>query len=187
MKTITTLTIIISAALGFAACAASKSETVMSSNQNSSPTLSPVENERKRNRAVIEDFFAKLEAMDIAGFVNLFDEYGVQEMPYSPAGFPKKLEGRAAINKQYGGLPQNYNSMKFTNRVWHESVDPNKFVVEYHGLIDVKNGKPYNNDYIGVFELKGGKITRYVEYFNPIILQEAFGKDLNKNFNAENK
>lgn len=146
---------------------------------------SNAEAQRQKNRRVVEDFFARLEAFDINGFVNLFDENGVQIMPYSPAGFPKELRGRAAIVKQYGGLPQNFTSMKFTNRVWHETTDPEKFIVEYRGVIGVKaTGKPYNNDYIGVFELRGGKIIRYVEYFNPLILQESFGEGLQKNFNV---
>lgn len=189
------LTVIGFAALVLTNCAAntSRGESVSSNNQISnqnatSPAVtagtSNIDQERTRNRRIVEDFFTRLEAMDIRGFVSLFDEAGVQEMPYSPAGFPKELRGRAAIEKQYGGLPQSYNSMRFINRVWYETVDPAVFVVSYKGVIDVKNGKPYNNDYVGIWQLRDGKIIRYREHFNPIILREAFGKNLDKNFNV---
>lgn len=162
-----------------------KTLTTVATIKNADGTNSNSDSERQQNRTTVEAFFARLEAMDIAGFVELFDENGVQQMPYAPEGFPKELRGRAAIQKQYGGLPANYTGMKFTNRVWFETTDPQTFVVEYKGVITVKaTGKPYNNDYIGIFQLKNGKITRYVEYFNPIILQQSFGTDLQKNFNV---
>jgi ketosteroid isomerase-like protein len=145
-------------------------------------------NARRENKAVVENFFARLEAMDIPGFIALWDEAGVQLMPFSPAGFPKELRGRAAIQKQYGGLPENYTGMRFTDRVYHEAIDPEIFIVEYHGEINVKaTGKPYNNDYIGVFQVKNGKLVKFTEYFNPIILQESFGADLQKNFSVDSK
>lgn len=185
IKAIACFATFISVATFLADCAANSTKgdvSAMTIEQSSAAQTQ--QQERDRNRAIVEAFFDRLEAMDIAGFVQLFDENGVQEMPYSPNGFPKELRGRAAIQKQYGGLPQNFNSMKFTNRIWYETVNPEKFIVEYKGVIDVKNGKPYNNDYIGVFELKNGKIVKYIEYFNPLILQEAFGKNLQQNFNV---
>lgn len=145
-------------------------------------------NARRENKAVVENFFSRLEAMDIPGFIALWNEAGVQLMPFSPAGFPKELRGRAAIQKQYGGLPENYTGMRFTDRVYHETIDPEIFIVEYHGEINVKaTGKPYNNDYIGVFRVKDGKLVKFTEYFNPIILQESFGADLEKNFSVDGK
>ncbi|HLL83927.1 MAG TPA: nuclear transport factor 2 family protein, partial [Longimicrobium sp.] len=63
---------------------------------------------RTANRAAIEEFFSGLEAMDVQRAVGAFAEDGVQVMPYSPEGFPKRLDGRAAILRQYSGLPENY-------------------------------------------------------------------------------
>jgi len=146
--------------------------------------MEKADGERGRNLETVEAFFARLEAMDIGGFVGLWDENGVQAMPFSPEGFPKELRGRAAIRKQYESLPQNYSSMTFTRRI-HPTVNPEIFVVEYKGRIDVKQtGKPYDNTYVGVFRVKQGKVFRFTEYFNPIILQEAFGESLQSNFNV---
>lgn len=143
--------------------------------------------EQEKNRAAVERFFERLEAMDIKGFIEVWDERGVQEMPFAPEGFPKRVDGREAIFNQYKGLPENYTGMIFPRTI-RATDDPQIFFVEYKGIINVKaTDKPYNNDYVGKFEVVNGKIVRFTEYFNPIILQQAFGGDLQKNFNVEKK
>lgn len=140
---------------------------------------------RLQNRVVIEEFFTRLESMNIDYWLELWNDSGVQEMPYSPAGFPKRLEGKAAIKQQYSSLPKNFHSMQFVNRVVHETSNPSIFIVEYRGIIDVKlTGKPYNNLYCGVFTIRDSKLVHFKEYFDPIILQTAFGTQLQKNFNV---
>jgi ketosteroid isomerase-like protein len=140
---------------------------------------------RLQNREVIEQFFTRLESMNIDYWLELWDESGLQEMPYSPEGFPKQLEGKAAIKQQYSSLPENFHSMQFVDRVVHETLDPSIFIVEYRGIIDVKlTGKPYNNLYCGIFTIQNGKLVHFKEYFDPIILQTAFGTQLQENFNV---
>ena len=53
----------------------------------------------------MEGFFAALEAMDIPRMLALWAEDGVQVMPFSPEGFPRRLEAREALRRQYSGLP----------------------------------------------------------------------------------
>lgn len=61
---------------------------------------------------------------------------------------------------------------------------PNKVIVQYNGIIPLKDGGEYNNNYIGIFEIKNGKIEKFTEYFDPFILENAFGKKLQENFNV---
>ncbi|MBW4569155.1 MAG: hypothetical protein KME31_14385 [Tolypothrix carrinoi HA7290-LM1] len=66
-----------------------------------------------------------------------------------------------------------------------ETSDPAVFIVEFKGVIDVKlTGKTYNNNYCGVFTIQNSKLVHYKEYFDPIILQTAFGTKLQENFNV---
>lgn len=62
--------------------------------------------------------------------------------------------------------------------------DPNKVIVQYQGIIPLKAGGEYNNNYVGIFEIKNGKIEKFTEYFDPFILENAFGKKLQDNFNV---
>lgn len=143
----------------------------------------PADAERARNRQVVEDFFAALEAMDLERFVGLWAEDGVQSMPFSPEGFPRRLEGREAVRNQYRSLPENYRSMRFPREILAMD-DPARFVVRYTGEIELKDGGLYDNSYVGLFTVRDGQIAEFVEYFDPIILQRAFGDQLQQNFNV---
>lgn len=55
-------------------------------------------------------------------------------------------------------------------------IDPNWVLVEYRGQIEVlATDRSYNNHYCGLFQLHNGKICLFREYYNPIVLTEAFG------------
>lgn len=82
-----------------------------------------------QNREVVEEFFTRLESMNIDYWLELWDDSGVQEMPYSPQGFPKRLEGKAAIKQQYSSLPKNFHSMRFVDRVVYETTEPGRWEV----------------------------------------------------------
>lgn len=55
---------------------------------------------------------------------------------------------------------------------------------EYHGEIELKSGGTYNNDYCGLFHVVNGKLVLFREFFNPIILQRAFGDALSEMFSV---
>lgn len=141
---------------------------------------------RDRNLQVVQTFYSLLEAKDIDSWIELWDAKGVQEMPFSPQGFPTRLEGKDAVYRQYSSLPKNYTSMKFPNLVIYPMLDPNLVLAEYRGEIQIAaTGKQYNNRYIGLFRLRDGKIVLFKEYFNPTILTESFGSGLGENFNTK--
>ncbi len=113
-----------------------------------------------------------------------WQEGGEQWMPLSPAQFPSSLIGKAAIHNQYKDLPQNFSSMQF-HRGLHPTEDPNKVIVEYSGDIELAAGGRYDNVYAAIVETQDGKVRRFTEYFDPTVLTEAFGLDLQANFNVE--
>jgi ketosteroid isomerase-like protein len=55
--------------------------------------------------------------------------------------------------------------------------DPNITFVKYKGKIKLKNDAGwYENDYYSTFKFnEEGKITEYVEIFNPIVAARGFG------------
>lgn len=138
---------------------------------------------REQNARVVEEFFAALEAMDVERFLAVWAEDGVQVMPFSPPGFPQRLEGREAIRNQYRSLPENYRSMRFPREIV-AMEDPDRFLVRYTGEIELKSGGRYDNTYVGLMTLRDGRVTEFVEYFNPLVLQQAFGDALQQNFNV---
>jgi ketosteroid isomerase-like protein len=135
------------------------------------------------NKAVIEKFFSGLEKLDIPSFLDAWADDGRQLMPLSPDNFPKELNGKAAIHNQYRGLPDAYSSMKFPRKYSGTDI-PDQIIVQYSGIIPLKDGKEYNNNYVGIFRISNGKISQFTEYFDPFILQESFGTKLESNFNV---
>jgi uncharacterized protein len=122
-----------------------------------------------------QEFFAALEALDIPRFLNAWADDGVQLMPYAPPGFPKRLDGKAKIEKQYGPLPTAYDGMKFPLESIRVTDDPNVVIAEFRGDIALKSGGQYDNHYVGIFEFNNdGKLAQYSEYFNPFVLLAGF-------------
>lgn len=133
-------------------------------------------NTRDRNQKIVHDFLALLAAKNIEAWIQLWADDGVQEMPYSPPGFPTRIEGKTAIYRHYSSLPDAYSRMAFPDLKIYPMLDPNLLLAEYRGEIDIAaTGQAYNNYYCALFQLCNGHIVLFKEYFNPIILSEAFG------------
>jgi uncharacterized protein len=135
--------------------------------------------------ALAREFLAALEALDIDRASSVFRDDTSQEMPFSPGNFPKRLEGIEALRRQYGGLPDAYASMQFPIRHVYEPADGTWAVVEDQGVISQRDGRRYDNTYIGVFRADAGRSVHFTEYFDPIVLQEAFGDDLAETFTLD--
>ena len=123
------------------------------------------------------DVFEALDALtrkDTSKWPALFANDGVQEFPFAPEGSPKKIEGKAGIADYLKDYPEKLGLHHIGQPVWHH--DGNTAVAEFavEGTA-VPTGKPYNQHYISVIEHRGGKIIRYVDYWNPQIVVEALG------------
>ncbi|GAB3220278.1 nuclear transport factor 2 family protein [Spirosoma arcticum] len=143
------------------------------------PNPDAAPDQRERNRKVVDNFFVALETYNFDLLNEVFAQNGRQFNPYVPEGFPKSFDGRAAIHKQYSSLPERFASMKFSRTIY-ATEDPNFFFAQWRGVIVIKTGGTYENDYIGTFRLKDGLVTEYTEYFNPIVMAKAFGISLSE-------
>ena len=151
--------------------------------------MSAESNKHANNQRIVHDFLDLLSKKDLKAWIELWTEDAVQDMPFSPPGFPKLLSGKKAIAKHYGNLPQAVGKMDFTILHLYPMQDPNWILAEYRGEIEVlATDRPYNNHHCGLFEVQNGKIALFREYYNPITLQESFGKELTQSFSlSENK
>jgi len=58
-------------------------------------------------------------------------------------------------------------------------------VLEYRGEIELAGGGRYDNRYVGVFEVRDGQIVRFSEYFDPVVLRDAFGDAVTDTFSLD--
>src|SRR5258708_416155 len=127
-----------------------------------------------RNKEVVDTFFIALETQNFELLKEFFAEDGRQINPYVPEGFAASFDGVEGIYKQYSSLPQLFGQIKFP-RTLFATEDPQFIFVKFRGIIEIRAGGTYENDYLGTFRLEKGKIVEYTEYFNPIVMARAFG------------
>ena len=136
---------------------------------------------------MFRDFLTSLETEDMEKFAGLWADDAVQDMPFSPDGFPKKVAGRENLVAHYAAWPENSGEADFTsNLVFHAMQDPEMVFAEFTGQVDiVPTGRTYNQVYGGLFHVQGGLIKLFREYYNPAPFRYAFGLDENEQGTTE--
>ncbi|MCT4588793.1 MAG: nuclear transport factor 2 family protein [Carboxylicivirga sp.] len=122
-------------------------------------------------------FFKALEAENVESIVELFDDNAKHINPYNAGIFPAGAEGKDGIRAYWTPVFPNFDGMTFDIQEIYAMEDPNMVFVKYKGDIKLKNNAGvYSNDYYSTFKFnKEGKITEYVEIFNPITAAKGFG------------
>lgn len=106
-------------------------------------------------------------------FVEMFAEDGVLEFPFA---IPEacRIHGREAIACH---LEANARRIEFLDvgdvRV-HGTGDPEVVIVDFAGFgRAVETGLPFEQRYVSVIQMRGGRIVHYVDYWNPIAILRA--------------
>jgi ketosteroid isomerase-like protein len=117
-------------------------------------------------------------AKDMRGYLGLWHEDAVAEFPFAPAGFPRRLDGIAALTDYLVDYPETLNIARITHLAVHETADPTVVVAEFGatGTV-VATGKPYEISYIAVVTVVDGTIRHYRDYWDPMVAIEALGDD----------
>ncbi|NEQ42553.1 MAG: hypothetical protein F6K00_02905 [Leptolyngbya sp. SIOISBB] len=127
----------------------------------------------------VRDFLTSLETKDMDAFATVWAEDAVQDMPFSPAGFPKRVEGRENLIQHYAAWPEISGNANFTDElVFYPMADPTMVFAEWRGVVDIlPTGRLYEQQYGGLFHVVEGQIQLFREYYDPIVFSVAFGLD----------
>lgn len=128
---------------------------------------------RERAQETFRRHLEYLSSDRIPEWVELFTEDGVLEFPYGPEGFPQKVAGKQELFEYMKNFPRHFE-VRFMRLKFHETTDPTLVVAEFasEGKA-VSTGRPYNQTYISVVETKDGHISRYVDFWNPLVAMKA--------------
>ena len=109
--------------------------------------------------------------------VELFAEDGEQINPYTGGIFPKGARGKKALLAYWEPVPGNFDGWQFPIDELLATEDPRIIFVRYRGKINLKGGAGlYQNNYYSTFRFNdAGKITEYVEIFDPVTAARGFG------------
>jgi ketosteroid isomerase-like protein len=122
---------------------------------------------RDANKQALRRAMAGISALDLdAVLAELHDDVRF-ELPYEEA-VPDS--GRDGIRDLLASMFVMFGKFDMTVTDIYELLDPNMVVARYRGDA-LGRDKPvvYQNDYLGVFEFRDGKITLWREYDNPAI------------------
>jgi ketosteroid isomerase-like protein len=136
-------------------------------------TSSATESIRAAAQQAFRDHLKYLSAGEIDRWVELFTEDGVLEFPYAPAGFPQSVRGKTELHEYMKNFPEHFK-VEFTDLRFHETTDPALVIAEFASRGSaLATGRPYNQRYISLVETRDGRISRYVDYWNPQVAAES--------------
>ncbi|ESA38735.1 hypothetical protein N836_30930 [Leptolyngbya sp. Heron Island J] len=135
--------------------------------------------QQQQTEQTVRDFLTSLETKDMDAFAAVWAEDAVQDMPFSPEGFPKRLEGRDHLLQHYAAWPEISGRANFTEElVFYPMADPTMVFAEWRGVVDIlSTGRLYEQRYGGLFHVVDGQIQLFREYYDPIVFRVAFGLD----------
>lgn len=116
-------------------------------------------------------------ASDATTFLAMMAEDGVMEFPYFSTGPALRLDGRDALRAHLTSLEGMLEIDSFHDLVVHKSQEPGVFILEFSCIgRGAKTRLPYNQRYISVITVRDGHIVHYLDYWNPLIVQQAMGE-----------
>jgi uncharacterized protein len=129
---------------------------------------------REANKQTLRRAMDGISALDLdAVLAELHDQVRF-ELPYEEA-VPDS--GRDGIRDLLASMFVMFQKFDMTVTDIYDLLDPNMVVARYRGDA-LGRDKPvvYQNDYLGVFEFRDGKITLWREYDNPMVSAAAIAK-----------
>lgn len=95
----------------------------------------------------------------------------VLHLPTAPEGLPQRVEGKAALSAFLDGITAGFwKEITFSGLQVRAEADPERVVAEYSSVGTFANGAPYQQQYVNLCRVRGGKIVETTEYFNPLAL-----------------
>ncbi len=98
------------------------------------------------------------------------------EFPYAPEGHTRRLEGRDAVLRYFGNIP-NFAADFRVGPPTTVLPLPDGLVAIYPGGSTFKeSGKPYAQEYVAFLTVEEGKIAKIVEYYDGQRVLRALGE-----------
>jgi len=142
-------------------------------------TLGPLDPERRKNLDVCIRFLDLWHRFDVDGFAEMMTADGILETPY--LGGERHVGPEEAKKAYYTTMTLFGEHDCLWLKMWTTN-DPATFIYKSKSwnrvMFGPSKGNVYSNDYIVFMEVRGEKIARFSEYFNPTILMEAFDNNM---------
>ena len=123
--------------------------------------------------AVVREFFTALASQNEEALTDLLAEDITFTQPYALK--PTRFVGREATMSFFNRIIATFEPIRFGEINIIPTADGQTFTLQFEGDFTIaETGEPYQNTYVSVVKIVDGRITNIVEYFNPLVLIEAF-------------
>lgn len=143
---------------------------------------------RRRNIELVRAYTDALNAWDIETMGRLSTDDVVFELPFRPPSFERETVGKEAYMEV---LAQARDHMIDGSENLHDleldtlASDPDTVIATYKSAMRLRSGVEYNNEYISRFRVRDGKVARFTEYYDSIVLFRALGGVLTDSADSE--
>ncbi len=115
-------------------------------------------------------------AHDADSFTEMFGDHAALECPFAPPGALHRMTGKQAIADYVGRLGAIQDSDGMVLRDSYPAEESSSALVEYEGMVrNKRDGGTYRQRYLAVVRARGGRITLFREYWNPLPVVASFG------------
>jgi len=138
------------------------------------------ENERTAIQRIVQSYLYLFSQQSWDEWIDLWADDGVLEFPFAPSGRRSRYVGKAdilaymkAVAARMAGRIKSEGLDYFH---MHPMLDPSMFCLEMgiKGRI-LETDAPYRQKYISIIATRGGKLSLYREYWNPLVSLDANG------------
>lgn len=121
---------------------------------------------------------------DLDAWIDLWDEDGVYELPFAPAGTPQRVQGKAKVREYMrmvlsamAPVPGELPRWNFWDITIYDTQDPRTVIAEYKGRSQIAaSERTYTQTYIARCSTGlDGKILLYREHWNPLNFIDGLG------------
>lgn len=138
----------------------------------------PTETANRGPHEMLDRMLPLLRDGNLDALADLYADNGVHELPFTPPGAPRRIEGRERIRAYFtstpSGVPLNFR--EFRPVAVYDTADPDMIIAEYDAHGDVPaTGHPFTARYLWVLKVADGEIVYWRDYWNPLQILELQG------------
>lgn len=130
------------------------------------------------NRDLFVAMLTALGRKDFDTVENCLAEDVVFEWPFPVMdGFPAEHRGARWFRQAMEASWRDFADYAYEIEMIHDLAQEDSLIAEYssHSRY-LPTGQPYSNRYISIFDFAGGRITRWREYVNPMVVAQVLGQ-----------
>lgn len=125
---------------------------------------------------VVRRYLDAVGELDHEALTATFHPQVVMLLPFAPEGIPQEISGKDAVSEAMSGMFSLVTPLNFRDyRISGLEGEPT-YLATYTSDSTIRStGLPYRNNYISWFTVQDGLISRFAEYFDPMVFAKAMG------------